>query len=82
MRFLCLVYFKPQTLAALSPSEKATLNRDSGAYNEGLRQRNQYIAAEALEPVRDARTIRVREAKRRLLTDPSLKRRRSWAASS
>jgi hypothetical protein len=60
MRFLCLVYFKPETLAALSPSEKATLNRDSMAYNDELRQGNHYIAAEALEPARNARTIRVR----------------------
>ena len=41
MRFLCLVYFKPETLAALSPSEKATLTRDSMAYNDELRQRAQ-----------------------------------------
>ena len=33
MRFLCLVYFEPETLMALSPAEKATLNRDSLAYN-------------------------------------------------
>ena len=70
MRFLCLVYFKPETLAALSPSEKATLNRDSLAYNEGLRQRNHYIAAEALEPVRDARTIRVRRGKASVTDGP------------
>ena len=70
MRFLCLVYFKPETLAALSPSEKATLNRDSMAYNEGLRQRNHYIAAEALEPVRDARTIRVRRGKTSVTDGP------------
>ncbi len=28
MRFLCLVYFEPQTLAALSPGEKAALDRN------------------------------------------------------
>jgi hypothetical protein len=70
MRFLCLVYFKPNTLAALSPSEKATLNRNSMAYNDELRQRNHYIAAEALEPVRNARTIRVRRGKASVTDGP------------
>jgi hypothetical protein len=70
MRFLCLVYFKPETLAALSPSEKATLNHDSMAYNDELRQRNHYIAAEALKPVRNARTIRVRRGKASVTDGP------------
>ena len=63
MRFLCLVYFKPEKLTHLSSSEKATLDRDSLAYNEELRKRNQYIAAEALGPVGNARTVRVRRGK-------------------
>jgi hypothetical protein len=63
MRFLCLVYFEPETLAALSPSEKATLGRDSMAYDDELRRRGHYIVANALEPVRSARTIRVRRSK-------------------
>jgi len=58
-----LVYVEPETFAALSPSEKATLDRDSMAYDEELRQRGHYIVAEALEPVRSARTIRVRRGK-------------------
>ena len=70
MRFLCLVYFKPETLEALSLSEKATLTRDSMAYNEELRQRNHYLAAEALEPVRNARTIRVRRSKASVIDGP------------
>jgi hypothetical protein len=63
MRFLCLVYFKPDTLAALSPSEKATLDRDSMAYDGELSRSGHYIVAEALEPVRSARTVRVRRGK-------------------
>ena len=70
MRYLCLVYFKPETLAALSPSEKATLDRDSMAYNDELRHRNHYITAEALEPVRNARTIRVRRGKASVTDGP------------
>ena len=39
MKFLCLVYFKPETLDALSPSEKATLTRDSMDYDDELSER-------------------------------------------
>jgi hypothetical protein len=39
------------TLANLSPSEKAALDRNSLAYDDELRKKNQYIAAEALPPV-------------------------------
>lgn len=70
MRYLCLVYFKPETLAALSPSEKATLDRDSLAYNDELQRRNQYIAAEALAPAGNARTVRVRHGKTSVMDGP------------
>lgn len=68
MRFLCLVSFKPQTLTALSPAEKAALNRNSLAYNHELTRNNHYITAEALQPVDTARTVRVRRGKP-LVTD-------------
>ena len=70
MRFLCLVCFEPQTLAGLSPTEKAALNRNSLAYNDELSRNNQYIAAEALEPVRSARTVRVRHGKTSVTDGP------------
>jgi hypothetical protein len=82
MRFLCLVYFKPETLAALSPSEKATLDRDSMAYNDELRHRNHYILPKRSSPCATRVPFESAEAKRRLPTDPSPKRRRLWAASS
>jgi len=70
MRFLCLVYFEPNTLATLSPDEKAALNRNSLAYNDELRKRNQYVTAEALEPVSSARTVRVRRGRRSVTDGP------------
>jgi hypothetical protein len=70
MRFLCLVYFKPENLDALSPSEKANLTRDSMAYNDELSERNCYITSEALESVRNARTIRVRRGKASVTDGP------------
>ena len=63
MRFLCLVYFEPETFAALSPAGKGTLDRDSIAYDKELGKRGHYIVAEALEPVRTASTVRVRQGK-------------------
>ena len=68
MRFVCLVYFEPETFAALSPSEKATIGRDSMAYDKELDRRGNYIVAEALEPVQKARTTRVRQG-RAMTTD-------------
>jgi hypothetical protein len=70
MRFLCLVYFEPETLMALSPAEKATLNRDSLAYNDELSGKSHYITAEALQPVHTARTVRVRRGKASVIDGP------------
>lgn len=70
MKFLCLVYFKPETLAAMTPAERAVLTRDSLAYNDLLRQKNHYIAAEALEPVQYARTVRVRHGQSSVTDGP------------
>jgi hypothetical protein len=70
MRFLCLVYFEPNTLDTLSPDEKGALNRNSLAYNDELRKKNQYVAAEALEPVSSARTVRVRQGRRSVTDGP------------
>jgi hypothetical protein len=70
MRFLCLVYFEPESLGGLSAGEKATLDRDSLAYDEELRRRGRYIAAEALEPVTRARTIRLRRGRRAVTDGP------------
>jgi hypothetical protein len=63
MRFVCLVYFEPEAMAGLSPSEKATLDRDSIAYDKELERRGNYITSDALRPVSSARTIRVRRGK-------------------
>ena len=50
-------------MAALSPSEKATLDHDSMAYDQDLSRRGHYIIAEALRPVSTAKTVRVRRGK-------------------
>lgn len=63
MRFVCLVYFEPSATATLSPEERSILARDSMAYDKELERRGNYIVAEALQPVAEAKTVRVRRGK-------------------
>lgn len=70
MKFLCLVYLEKGTLAALSPSEKASLDRDSMAYDDELNRSGHYLVAEALDPVSTARTVRVRRGKAKATDGP------------
>ena len=53
MKYLCLVYLEESKLRAVADREC----RDCG---DGLRERGQLIAAEALQPVRTAATVRIR----------------------
>jgi len=53
MKYLCLVYLEQQKLHAVPDAECL-------ACGEGFRQRGLLIAAEALEPVATAATVRVR----------------------
>jgi hypothetical protein len=63
MRYLCLVYFEPEALSALSRDEKTKLDQDSLAYDEELNRTGNYIVAEALDRTATARTVRVRRGK-------------------
>jgi hypothetical protein len=53
MKYLCLVYMEPDNLHAV-PDEECV------ACGEGLRQSGKLIAAEALQPVETATTVRIR----------------------
>jgi hypothetical protein len=63
MKYLCLVYIDPQVFQGLSASERATLDRDSGSYDEELTRNGHYILAAALQPVSTATTLRKRAGK-------------------
>lgn len=56
MKYLCLVYLEEQKLDAVHDSECA-------ACGDGLRQSRTLIAAEALQPVETATTVRVRNGR-------------------
>jgi hypothetical protein len=56
MKYLCLVYLEEQKLHAVP-------DRECAACGEGLRKSGHMIAAEALQPVETAATVRVRNGK-------------------
>ena len=63
MTYLCLVYFEPKALEDLSPGDKNALDRNSMAYDRELERSGNFIVAHALQPVRAAKTVRVRRGK-------------------
>ena len=65
MKYACLVYCEPNALSALSPEEKAALDRDSQAYDRLLEREGAYIVASALQGVRTPTTNASGAARRR-----------------
>jgi hypothetical protein len=61
MKYLCLVYLEPDKLHAVP-------DRECAACGQGLREKGVLVAAEALQPIETATTVRVRNGKM-LLTD-------------
>jgi hypothetical protein len=58
MKYLCLVFVDEKKLEALSSADAQALNNDSLAYDRYLRQNGHFIAAQALEFVKSAATVR------------------------
>jgi len=63
MKYLCLVYMEERTLADIPDSECV-------AYGDSLRKSGRYVAAEALQRVETATTVRVRSGKVSLTDGP------------
>ncbi|AZO20992.1 MULTISPECIES: YciI family protein [unclassified Mesorhizobium] len=68
MKYLCLVYHEEEKLHALSRGEAAKLDADSLAYDRELEKKGYLIAAQALQSVKTAKTVRRRKG-RKLVTD-------------
>lgn len=60
MKYLCLIYNEERKLDAMSESEWEALVGEVLAYDEELRQKGHFIAAEALQRAQTATTVRVR----------------------
>jgi hypothetical protein len=56
MKYLCIVYGEEQLMATVD-------DRDCVACGANLRESGRLVAAEALQPVRTAKTVRVRNGK-------------------
>jgi len=63
MKFLCVVFVDEKKMAKLSSSESQTLDDASIAHDQTLRKSGHLVAAQALEPVRSAATVKVRKGK-------------------
>ncbi len=64
MKYLCLVYLEEKKIAAMPQCEPdAVTDEECMAYGETLRERGGYLAGQALESVRTATTVRVRNGK-------------------
>ena len=63
MKFLCLAYEEEQKLNVLTPSEWEALRSETLAYVDELRRTGRLVATAALESVRSATTVRVRDGK-------------------
>jgi hypothetical protein len=63
MKYLLLVYNEEKTLDAMSRSEMDALVGEHLAYDDVMRDNGHYLVSDALQPVRTAATVRVRNGK-------------------
>lgn len=63
MKYLCLAYEEERILNSLSKNEWEVLRRETLEYVEDLRDRGILLAAEPLQSVQTATTVRVRSGK-------------------
>jgi hypothetical protein len=70
MKYLCLAYEEEQKLNTLTQAEWDALRKETLAFVEELRNSGRFIAAEPLQSVRTARTVRVRQGKTSITDGP------------
>jgi hypothetical protein len=63
MRYLCLIHLNERELAALPAREASDLNARHLDLNDELRRSGNFISAEALEPARTTKCVRLRGGK-------------------
>ena len=63
MKYLCMVIVDEKALDAMSASASQALIDESLAYDQSLKERGHFIAAQALESVNAATTVRLRNGK-------------------
>ena len=63
MKYLCMIFLDEKKLDALSSEESQALDRESLAYDDVLRRGGHFLAAQALQSVQAATTVRLRSGK-------------------
>jgi hypothetical protein len=63
MKYLCMVIIDEKKLNAMSESELQVLDNESLDYDDTLRKGGHFLAAQALESVNAATTVRMRKGK-------------------
>jgi len=63
VKYMCLIYDEEKMVEAMSKSESDSTIGEHMAFTREIRESGNYVSGEALEPVRFARTVRVREGK-------------------
>ena len=70
MKYLCMVIIDEKRLQALSERESQALDDESLDYDDALRKGGHFLAAQALESVSSATTVRLRSGKVSLTDGP------------
>jgi hypothetical protein len=70
MKYLCMVIVDEKKLNALSECDSQALDDESLAYDDTLRKSGHFVAAQALESVNAATTVRLRNGKVSLTDGP------------
>jgi hypothetical protein len=63
MKYLCLIYDDEKKMSATPQGEMDAIMRDYFAFTEDVKKSGHYRAGEALQPVRTATSVRVRNGK-------------------
>ena len=63
MKYLILVHVDENAMAAMSPNEDATLTTECLDYDDEMKRTGNYLGSNALQPVRTATIVRVRNNK-------------------
>src|SRR5439155_334503 len=63
MRYLCLIYDDEKKWQGLSQKEQEAGIAEYGAFTESVKKNGHWIAAERLQPVQTATTVRIRNGK-------------------
>ncbi len=63
MKYLCLIYNAEQNMNSLSKADMDAMMAEYFAFTEGIRKSGHYVAGEALDQIKTATTVRVRNGK-------------------